>query len=123
MASGTSVWTIDYSVTPITNSIGVLSGGVTASGIIQVGKRRLVMISASSQVSPPTSLKIILRYTLGLSTGVTAASPSATSPFIYGDLSLIFDMGDYYDQLQLNSLTADNGAGAVAYCVTPVSKF
>lgn len=121
MASVTAVWTIDYAVTPITNSVGVVSNA--ASGIIQLGKRRMVMVWGSSQVSPPTANKTILRYTLGLSTGVVAPAPSSTSPFIFGDLGILIDTGDCYDQMQVSSLTADNGAGAVAYCVTPVTKF
>lgn len=121
MASITAIWGVDYSVTPITNSVGVVTN--SASGVIQLGKRRIVMIWGSSQVAPPSANKTILRYTLGLSTGVVAPAPSATSPFVFGDLGFPIDLGDYYDQIQIASLTADNGAGAVAYCVTPVSKF
>jgi hypothetical protein len=123
MATYGSVWSPDLvkDANLIANSVGVLAN--SASGIIQLGKHRLFRVAAISQTSAPTTFIIALRITMGISTGVTAATPTSLSDFVLNNQECIFDTGEAFDQIQVASLTADNGAGNVAYCIMPLSKF
>lgn len=120
MATLQAIYPLDLSLLP-TNSVGVLANA--ASGIITVGKRRLVRIFAKSQLNGTTGQLIGLRVTMGLTGGSTAAVPDSNAVIVTCNQPVMIDMGDVYDQLQVASLSADNGAGAVAYSVVPLVKF
>lgn len=115
-----------YLVPDYANSITVSGAQGTmattaSSGAITTGKRRIVHISALN-IGATTS-RCAVRYTLGLSTGTTAPTPTASSPFFLGDEGWTIDLGDLYDQINLANLAADNGANTLAYSVSLMSKF
>jgi hypothetical protein len=123
MATYTSIWTPDYS-----NSIAPLAGTPTgtiatgaSSGVITVGKRRIIHI-VGINVTTPANLTAV-SYTMGLSTGTVAANPVATSPFFTCDEGFTIDTGDMYDQINLGNVAAYNGAITLAYSITIFSKF
>jgi hypothetical protein len=125
MSTYASIWSPDLTQsagvsTPITNSVGSLAT-TTSSGVIQLGKHRLIRISF--MVTPAAATIVGLRITFGLSTGTTAATPAATSMLLTNNQEIIFDTGETFDQMQLTNLAADNGSVTIAYTVTPLSKF
>jgi hypothetical protein len=121
MATPTGYLVADYanSVT-VAGAQGTLATTV-ASGVITVGKRRIIHIASLNTTA--TSSRCALRYTLGISTGTNAPTPTASSPFFLGDEGWSIDMGDLYDQINLANLAADNGASSVAYSISIMSKF
>jgi hypothetical protein len=122
MATMTAYLTPDYANTV---SVSAATGTIVAStptGVITVGKRRILHISAMNTNSQ--SSRCAVRYTLGLSTGTAAASPTTSSPFFLGDEGWTIDTGDLYDQLNFNQFVADNGTGAaIIYSITIMSKY
>ena len=121
MATMTAYLTPDYANTiTVTGSAGLLAT-TTSSGVIVVGKRRLLHLSALNTGS--TTSRCALRFTLGLSTGVVAPAPTSTSPFFLGDEGWMIDTGDLYDEINLANLAADNGANSLAYSIVIMSKY
>lgn len=98
---------------------GTLGSGAT-SGALTVGQHRLLHISSS--VSPTSSSRCAVSYTLGLSSGTMAAPPTSSSPFFLGDEGWIIDTG-FYDQINLANIAAYNGVVTISYSVTILSKF
>ena len=120
MARLQGVFPIDFAVTPITNSIGILATG-TSSGVIILAKNRLYKVTF---IANPTGANILgLRITLGLTTGTVAATPTGSNPLLINYHENVFSTGDMYDSLNLTNLAADNGAISVGYSVIPVSAF
>lgn len=125
MSTYASVWSPDLTQaagvsTPITNSVATLAT-TASSGIIQLGKHRLIRISF--MVIPASASIVGLRATFGLSSGTTAGTPTAVSMLLTNNQEIVFDTGETFDQMQLTNLAADNGAVSIAYAVTPLSKF
>lgn len=106
-----------YMVGP--NTQGLLAT-TESSGVITVGAHRILHICAS--VSPVSSSRCALSYTLGNSTGTVAPTPGASSPFFLGDEGWSIDTG-FYDQINLANLSALNGGVTLAYSVSVLSKF
>jgi hypothetical protein len=127
MATVTAFLTPDYANSAsVSNSTAVLTAGSpgvgTTAGPLTYGKRRLLHVSALN--TGTLSNRCALSYTLGLSTGTTAPTPTATSPFFMGDEGLILDLGDLYDQVQLGNDSTKNGnATTVAYSISVMSKY
>lgn len=101
------------------NIQGVLLTG-ESSGVITVGQHRIIHIASS--VSPAASTRTAISFSLGLSTGTTAATPVATSPFFLGDEGWTIDTG-LYDQINLANLATYNGSSTITYSVSILSKF
>lgn len=121
MASFTSVWVPDYANTVSIAATTAILATATASGPITVGKRRLLHIVAID-VTTVANL-VAVSFTMGLSTGTTAPSPVAASPFFISNEGLIIDTGDLYDQINIGNLAAYNAAASLAYSITILSKF
>lgn len=120
MATMAATYTPDFPGSQATGLVGTIA--TTANtGVIQIGKYRLFKIVVS--VQPIAATAPILRFTLGISTGTTAPTPVATSPFVLGSGENIFETNGSYDQINLANLAADNGAVTVAYTILPLSKF
>lgn len=123
MAILTSYTQLDYTDSvghPTTQ--GTLTTG-TSSGVITVGKYRLIHISA--KVNTNGANRCALSFTLGNSaaTGTAPApTPTASSPFFLGDEGYIVDTG-LYDQINLANIAAYNGAVTVVYSISLLSKF
>lgn len=120
MATYASILTVDFGQ----EKVGTITVG-TAIGAQTFSKRRLIRIYASAAASTNAPAPVVLRYTLGLSTGTTAASPTSSSPFVVTNQEIIIDLGDTYDQINLNALAADNpeSTPAIIYCLQPLTKF
>jgi hypothetical protein len=106
----------------VSGAQGTLASG-TSSGVITVGQRRLLHLSAIN--TGTTSNRCAISYTLGNSAATgptTAPTPVAASPFFLGDEGWIIDTG-FYDQINLANLATYNGASAVADSVSILSKF
>jgi hypothetical protein len=127
MATVTAFLQPDYANTvSVTNSTAILTAGSpgvgTTASPLTFGKRRILHISAIN--TGTQSNRAAVSYTLGLSTGITAPTPTATSPFFMGDEGFTIDLGDLYDQLQLGNDSTKNGnASTVAYSISVMSKF
>jgi hypothetical protein len=119
VATITGIFQIDYANTiTVTGNEGTLAASAS-SGVIQLGKRRLFMVSVKDTTTPASNAQI--SFTFGLSTGITAPAPVAGSPFWSVSQSLVFDTGDIYDQLQLANF--HNGADSVDYSLVLLSKY
>jgi hypothetical protein len=119
MASVTAIFGVDYGNTITTaNAEGTLAASAT-SGIIQLGKRRIFMVSCKDTTTPAALSQI--SFTFGFSGGVTAPAPVTTSPFWSLSQGLVFDTGDHYDQIQLANF--HNGADSIDYSVVLLDKF
>jgi hypothetical protein len=119
MATITAIFPVDYANTiTVANVTGTLAANAT-SGVIQLGKRRLFMISVKDTTTPASLSQIA--FTFGISTGTTAPSPTSGSPFWSLTQSLVFDTGDHYDQIQLGNF--HNGADSVDYSVVLLEKY
>ena len=119
MAINTFIPCIDYANTiTLTNGQGTLTNG-SVSGVIQLGKRRVFMISTKDTTTPGSISQIAV--TFGLSTGTGAPAPTSASPFFSTTQVLIFDMGDVYDQIQVGNF--HNSTDSIDYSVCLLSKF
>src|SRR6266478_9086268 len=123
MATLTSYTILDYAddlLHPATQ--GTLLTG-TSSGPITVGQHRLIHISA--KVNTNGANRCAISYTMGNSAatgGTPAPTPVNSSPFLLGDEGYIVDTG-MYDQINLATLSAYNGASTIVYSVSLLSKF
>lgn len=119
MATVSGIFCIDYANTiTVVGGAGNLLNGLS-SGIIQLGKRRLFMVSAVSIETPDRVVS--LSFTLGLSTGVQAPTPIYSAPLMSMSQNLVFDTGDMYDQIQLANVY--NGSDSLRYSIVLLSKF
>jgi hypothetical protein len=118
MATLTATYTPDYANTITTTNAEATLANTVASGIIQLGQHRLFMVSAKDTTTPAALAQI--SFTFGLSTGTTAPTPTATSPFWSLSQALVFDTG-FYDQIQLANF--HNGTDSIDYSVVLLSKF
>jgi hypothetical protein len=119
MSTVNAIFTVDYTNTiSVPNNTGTLVANA-ASGIIQLGKRRIYMISAKDTTTPAALAQV--SFTVGLSNGVPAPTPVSGSPFFSLSQTLVFDTGEVYDQLQLANF--HNGADSIDYSVVLLSKF
>ncbi len=94
-----------------------------SSGPITVGQHRLIHISA--KVNTNGANRCAISYTMGNSAatgGTPAPTPVNSSPFLLGDEGYIVDTG-MYDQINLATLSAYNGASTIVYSVSLLSKF
>lgn len=127
MATMTAFLTPDYANTvSVVNGTAILAipgGGLitTTAAPLSYGKRRILHVAALNTTT--TSSRCAVSYTLGLSTGTTAPTPTTNSPFFMGDEGLTIDLGDFYDQIQLGNDNNKNGASALAYSISVMSKF
>lgn len=122
MATLTGFWIPDFAntVAPVAGTTtGSLATG-TSSGVITVGQRRLLHISAA--VAPTSASRCVLSYTLGSSAGPNAPTPGAASPFFLGDEGWVIETGQY-NQINLANIAAYNGAVTISYSVSILSKF
>jgi hypothetical protein len=101
------------------NAVGVLKT-TESSGPITVGQHRLIHISGMN--TGTQSNRCALSYTMGLSTGTTAPTPTNSSPFVLGDEGWAIDTG-FYDQINIANQATYNGAATVQYSVSILSKF
>jgi hypothetical protein len=125
MASVTAIFGVDYANTITTaNAEGTLAANA-ASGIIQLGKRRIFMVSVKDTTTPAAISQVSFTFGLSVLNGGTAASlapaPVATSPFWSLSQGLVFDTGDHYDQIQLANF--HNGADSIDYSVVLLDKY
>jgi hypothetical protein len=125
MATMTAVFCVDYANTiTVANGTGTLAASAS-SGVIQLGKRRLYMISAKDTTTPASLSQISVTFGLSVKGGGTAQTlapaPVSGSPFFSLTQNLVFDTGDNYDQIQLANF--HNGADAIDYSVILLSKF
>lgn len=119
MATISGIFTIDYANTiTIPSGTGFLLVGAS-TGILQIGKRRLFMISLLDP-TPGAVSDTTVHFTMGLSTGTHAPTPDEDSPMLSSSQNLVFDTGDTYDQIQLYN--GDN-ANQIVYSVVLLSKF
>jgi hypothetical protein len=119
MAINSFIPCVDYANTlTLANGIGTLTNG-QASGVIQLGKRRLFMLSTKDTTVPGSISQIAV--TFGNSAGVTAPTPTSTSPFFSTTQVLIFDTGDAYDQIQVGNF--HNASDSIDYSICLLSKF
>src|ERR1700752_197753 len=127
MATVTAFLQTDYANSvSVSNSTAVLTAGSPGGGAtaapLTYGKRRILHIVAMN--TGTQSNRCAVSYTLGLSTGTTAPTPTSSSPFFMGDEGLTIDLGDLYDQLQLAHDSTKNGnASTVAYSISVMSKY
>jgi hypothetical protein len=127
MSTMTAFLTPDYANTvSVSNTTAILTAGSpgvgTTASPLTFGKRRILHIAAMN--TGTQSNRASVSYTLGLSAGTTAPTPTATSPFFMGDEGWTIDLGDMYDQIQLGNDSTKNGsASTVAYSVSVMSKY
>jgi hypothetical protein len=127
MATMTAFLVPDYtntvSVSNTTASLAAPGAGLitTTAAPLTFGKRRILHIVAINTTA--NNSRAAVSYTLGLSTGVTAPTPTTSSPFFMGDEGITIDLGDSFDQIQLGNDNNKNGAAAVAYSVSVMAKF
>lgn len=118
MATITAVFVPDYANTvTVANTEGTLTNG-SVSGPITLGAHRLFMLSAKDTTTPASISQIA--FTMGLSSGTTAPSPTSSSPFFSLTQSLIFDTG-MYDQINLGNF--HNATDSIDYSIVLLSKF
>jgi hypothetical protein len=119
MATLTGIFSVDYANTiTVTSNEGTLAANA-ASGVIQLGKNRIFMISCKDTTTPASLSQISI--TFGLSTGTTAPAPTGASPFFSLTQTLVFDTGNVYDQIQLANF--HNGADSIDYSVILLNKY
>jgi hypothetical protein len=119
MATMTAVWVLDYANTiTVTNNEGTLAASVV-SGPITLGKNRIFKVMGKDTTTPASSAQIA--FTMGLSTGTVAPSPTAASPFFSLTQDLTFDTGALYDQINLGNF--HNGADSIDYSIVILSKY
>lgn len=117
MATTGAVFSIDYAASAaLSSGVGTLAANAV-SGVITVGKHRLIQIVAKDTTSP--SSKAALGFTMGVSGGASAASPTSASPFIL--TGQIIDTGDAYDSINLGNF--HNSTDSIDYAVVILSKF
>lgn len=127
MATATAFLTPDYANSAsVSNSTAAIASagasGIAVTAALTFGKRRLLHIAALNTSS--VSNRCAVSYTLGLSTGTTAPTPTTNDPFFMGDEGLTLDLGDAYDQIRLGNDVAKNGANVnTAYSISVMSKF
>lgn len=118
MATVTAVFVPDYANTiTVSSNEGTLTNG-SVSGAITLGAHRLFMLSAKDTTTPSSISQI--SFTMGLSTGTTAPSPTASSPFFSLTQNLVFDTG-MYDQINLGNF--HNATDSIDYSIVLLSKF
>jgi len=118
MATLTGIFTPDYANTvTITGNEATLAANAV-SGPITLGQHRLFMLSVKDTTTPASISQV--SFTMGLSTGTVAPSPTASSPFFSLTQNLVFDTG-MYDQINLGNF--HNGADSIDYSVVLLSKF
>ncbi len=120
MATFQSVWTPNYQDSKaIANLTGTLA--TTAStGPLTVGKSRIIRIFAFAATTAP--VPVSLRYSLGISTGTTAPTPTAAMPFFFTNQVIEIELGSNYDQINFTNLAADNGAVTLNYSISVMSR-
>jgi hypothetical protein len=124
MATLTGTYPIDYAntITLSNTPVASLAGGAAAAGAVTVGKRRLIMISARDVTNQNNTAQI--SFTMGLSSGTAATAPTTNSPFFSLTQSLVFDTGDFYDQIWIGNFhNGTTGADTIDYSVVLLSKY
>ena|SRR5258708_5810171 len=114
----------DYAGSLATGLTGTIATGAS-TGVIQLGKYRLFQVSFLISGAPavPSSNVLALRFTLGISTGTTAPTPTAASPMFINYHETIYELNAAYDQINLANLSTDNGALTLNYSLLPLAKF
>lgn len=117
MASTSAVFSIDYAASAaLASGVGTLAANAV-SGVITVGKHRLILIVVKDTTSP--SSKGALGFTMGASGGASAASPTSSSPFIVS--GQVIDTGDAYDSINVGNF--HNSTDSIDYAIVILSKF
>jgi hypothetical protein len=120
MATLTAILTPDFTNSgQITGAQGTVASGAS-TGVITVGKRRILHLSA---IIPTGSGRCALSYTLGLSTGTTAPTPTNSSPFFMGDEGWTIDTGESFDQINFFNSASYNSAVTISYSISVMSKY
>jgi len=118
MATVTAIFVPDYANTVTVSGNAATLTSSSVSGPIVLGAHRLFMLNVKDTTTPGSIAQIA--FTMGLSTGTAAPSPTSAAPFFSIAQALVFDTG-MYDSINLGNF--HNGSDSIDYSILLLSKF